>query len=55
MSVNDFSTKVPIDNTIFTFPNGDGTVILLNHPSHAKVYPFVGQRENLIFSVILRY
>ena len=53
MSVNVFSTKVLIDNTIFTFPNGDGTVILLDHPSHAKVYPFEGQREYLHFSVIL--
>ena len=54
MSVNVFSTKVLIDDTIFTFHNGDGTVILLNHPSHAKVYPLAEQRKYLLFSVVLR-
>ena len=27
LSVNVFSMKVPIDDTIFTSPNGDGTAI----------------------------
>ena len=31
MSVNVFSTKVLIGDTIFTSPNGDGTAILLGH------------------------
>ena len=37
LSVNVFSTKVLIRDTIFTSPTGDGTAILLGHPSHAKV------------------
>ena len=37
LSVNVFSTKVLIGDTIFTFPNGDRTAILRGHPSHAKV------------------
>ena len=37
LSVNEFSTKVPIGDTIFTSPTGDGTVILRGHPSHTKV------------------
>ena len=36
-SVNVFSTKVLIGDTIFTSPTGDGTTILRGHPSHAKV------------------
>ena len=36
-SVDVFSTKVLIEDTIFTFPTGDGTAIFSCHPSHAKV------------------
>ena len=52
LSVNVFSTKVLIGDTIFTSPNGDGTAILRGHPSHAKVSPSAGQRKYLHFSVI---
>ena len=48
LSVNVFSTKVLIGDAIFTSPTGDGTAILRRHPSHAKVYPFAGQREYLV-------
>ena len=54
LSVNVFSTKVLIGNTIFTSPNGDETAILRRHPSHAKVSPLAVQRNYLHFSVILR-
>ena len=54
LSVNVFSTKVLIGDTIFTSPNGDGTAILRGHPSYAKVLPLAVQREYLHFSVILR-
>ena len=54
LSVNAFSTKVLIGDTIFTSPTGDETAILRGHPSHAKVQPFVEQRQYLHFSVILR-
>ena len=54
LSVNVFSTKVPIGDTIFTSPNGDGTTILHGHPSHVKVQPLAVQRKYLHFSVILR-
>ena len=54
LSVNVFSTKVLIGDTIFTSPNGDGTAILRGHPSHAKVSPLAVQRKYLHFSVILR-
>ena len=54
LSVNVFSTKVLIGDTIFTSPNGNGTAILCDHLSHANVYPFEGQRKYLHFSVILR-
>ena len=37
LSVNVFSTKVIIGDTIFTSPTGDGTAILRGHQSHAKV------------------
>ena len=37
LSVNVFSTKALIGDTIFTSPPGDGTAILHAHPSHAKV------------------
>jgi len=37
LSVNVFSPKVLIEDTIFTSPNGDGTAILRGHPSHTKV------------------
>ena len=36
MSVNVFSTKVLIGDTILTSPTGDGTAILRGHPSHAR-------------------
>ena len=36
-SVNVFSTKVLIGDTILTSPTGDGTAILHGHLSHAKV------------------
>ena len=54
LSVNVFSTKVLIGDTIFTSPDGDGTAILRGHPSHAKVSPLAVQRKYLHFSVILR-
>ena len=54
LSVNVFSTKVLIGDTIFTSPTGDGTAILRGHPSHAKVSPLAVQRKYLHFSVILR-
>ena len=47
LSVNVFSTKVLIGDTIFTSPNGDGTAILRGHPSHAKVSPLAEQRKYL--------
>ena len=37
LSVNVFSTKVLIGDTILTSPTGDRTAILHGHPSHAKV------------------
>ena len=54
LSVNVFSRKVLIGDTIFTSPTGDGTAIIHGHPSHAKVYPFAGQREYPHFSVSLK-
>ena len=39
---------------LFTSATGEGTAILPGHPSHAKVYPFAGQRKYPHFSVILR-
>ena len=41
LSVNVFSTKVLIGDTILTSPTGDGTTILHDngHPSRAKVVP----------------
>ena len=39
LSINVFSMKVLIGDTIFTSPTGDGTAILRGHPSHAKVSP----------------
>ena len=54
LSVNVFSAKVLIGDTILTSPNGDGTAILRGHPSHAKVSPLAVQRKYLHFSVILR-
>ena len=41
---NVVSTKVRIENTIFTSPTEDGSAILRGHTSHAKVYSFAGQR-----------
>ena len=49
LSVNVFSTKVLIGDTIFTSPNGDGTAILRGHSSHAKVQPPAGQRFSVLF------
>ena len=37
LSVNLFSTIVLIGDTIFESPTGDGTTILRDHPSFAKV------------------
>ena len=37
LSVNLFSTKVLIGDTIFASATGDGTAILCDHPSFAKV------------------
>ena len=54
LSVNTFSMKVLIGNTIFMSPTGEGTPIIRGHQSHTKVYLFVGQRKYLHFSVILR-
>ena len=55
MSVNVFSTKVLIGETVFTPPTRDGTAILVRgHTSYSKVWPFAGRREYLYFSVILR-
>ena len=36
-SVNVFSTKVQIKDTIFISPTGDGTTILHGQPCHTKV------------------
>ena len=54
LSINVFSMKVLIGDTIFTSPNGDGTAILCGHPSHAKVSPLAVQMRYFHFSVILR-
>ena len=54
LSVNVFSTKVLIRDTIFMSPNGEGTTILRGHPSHVKLSLLAVQREYLHFSVILR-
>jgi len=51
-SVNVFSKKVLIGDTIFTSPTGYGTAILRGHPSHAKVQPLAGQMRYLHFSII---
>ena len=53
LSVNVFSTKLLIGNTIFTSLTGDGTAILSGQPSHANVWPLVVQGKYLHFSVIL--
>ena len=37
LSVNLFSTKVLIGDTIFASPTGDGTAILRDHQGYAKV------------------
>ena len=36
LSVNAFSKKVPIGDTIFMSPTGDGTAILHGHPRSSK-------------------
>ena len=51
LSVNVFSTKALIGDTIFASPTGDGTAILRGHPSNAKVQPL---RQYLQFSVIFK-
>ena len=48
------SAKVVIEDAVFTSPTRDGTVIILGHPSHAKVQPFAGQREYFHFWGILK-
>ena len=53
-SVNIFSTKVPIEDTIFYVSYWRRIVILRGHRSHAKVQPFAEQRKYIHFSVILR-
>lgn len=40
LSVNVFSTKVLIKDTILTSPTGVGATILCGHPIHAKVWLF---------------
>ena len=40
LSVNIFSTKVLIGDTIFTSPTGDGIAVLRCHLSHAKGQQF---------------
>ena len=55
LSFHVFRTKLlELGTLYFTSPTGDGTAILGGHPSHAKVYPFAGQRKYLHFSVVLR-
>ena len=54
LSVDVFSRKVLIGDTIFTSHWGDGTAVLRGHLSHTKVYPFAGQRKYLHYSVIFR-
>ena len=54
LSANVFSTKVLIEDTIFTSPTGGGYAIFRGHLSYAKVQPPAVQREYLHFSVILR-
>ena len=56
LSVDVFRTRALMVDTIliFTSHSGDRAAILRGHPSHAKVYPFAGQREYLHFPVILR-
>ena len=45
LSVNAFSTKALIENTISMSPSGDrARTILRGHPSHAQVQPFARQR-----------
>ena len=51
LSVNVFSTKALIGDTIFTSPTGDVSAILRGHPSHAKVQPL---RQYLQLSVIFK-
>ena len=48
------TTRVLIDDTISTFPNGEGTVIFRGHGNHDKVYAIAGQRKYLHFLLILR-
>ena len=52
LSINVFSTKILIEDTIFTSPTGDGTAILCGLPSHTKVQLFAAKREYLHFSLI---
>ena len=48
LSVNVFSTKVLMEDTIFTSPTGDGTAILRGHPSHARSTRLQGKGSTLI-------
>ena len=50
LSVNVFTTKVLIGDTIFTSLNGVRTAILHDH----LVYPLAGKSQYLHFSVVLR-
>ena len=52
LSVNVFSKKVLIGDTIFASPTGGGTAILRGHTSHAKVQPLAGQMQYPHFSII---
>ena len=56
LSVDVFRTRALMVDTILIFSShsGDRAAILRGHPSHAKVYPFEGQREHLHFPVIFR-
>ena len=51
--MNVFSTKVPIEDTIFTSVSRDETAILRGEISNAKVQLFAGQRRYFHFSIIL--
>ena len=49
LSVNVFSTKILIGNTVFTSTTVDGTVTLRGHPSHAKLRSSRLQRKGTSF------
>ena len=54
-SVNVFNTRVLIEGTVLMSPSGDETSILLSHPNHVKVSPYVGKGKGIHFSVIARH